>query len=149
MIVFSLYLCAIVLRSLPISHVSTSNGQWSSLLFCVLETMARSLGLFRLLLVGRLLSNGCGARSWRRGIRQITGGASSGHSRETGKEWGTGTRVSIVAVNRGHPVASHPATYWWSKPDVSSSAVVRICVACSNCDVHKYCNVLMTRVVVS
>jgi hypothetical protein len=30
-----LSLCAIVLRSPPASHVSTSNGQWSSQLFCV------------------------------------------------------------------------------------------------------------------
>jgi hypothetical protein len=31
----SLSLCAIVLQSPPASHVSTSNGQWSSHLFCV------------------------------------------------------------------------------------------------------------------
>jgi hypothetical protein len=30
-----LSLCAIVFRSPPASHVSTSNGQWSSQLFCV------------------------------------------------------------------------------------------------------------------
>jgi hypothetical protein len=29
-----LFLCAIVLRSPPASHVSSSNGQWSSQLFC-------------------------------------------------------------------------------------------------------------------
>jgi hypothetical protein len=36
----SLFLCAIVLRSPPASHVSTSYGQWSSQLFCVHYTFS-------------------------------------------------------------------------------------------------------------
>jgi hypothetical protein len=37
----SLPLCAIVFRSPPASHVSTSNGQWSSQLFCVYYSVSR------------------------------------------------------------------------------------------------------------